>query len=61
MELRAEYWIVKSKGFIKRLIRSCVICKRLHGRPYSYHATPELPAERLVDGLPFMAIIVARY
>ena len=45
-ELRGEYWIVKSKSFIKKLIRSCVVCKRIHGRPYSYPAAPELPAER---------------
>ena len=55
-ELRGEYWIVRGRSFVKKLISSCVTCKKIHGRPYPYPATPELPAERLLEGRPFMAI-----
>ena len=55
-ELRAEYWIVKSRSFVKKVIHNCVTCKRIHGRPYSYPDTPVLPAERLLEGRPFLAV-----
>ena len=55
-ELRGKYWIIRGRSFVKKLISSCVTFKRIHGRPYPYPATPELPAERLFEGRPFMAI-----
>ena len=55
-ELRAEYWIVRGKSFVKMIIRSCVVCKRIHGRPYTYPYIPELPNERVRDGRPFLCV-----
>ena len=41
---------------VKKLIRSCLVCKRIHGRPYTYPDIPDLPADRLREGRPFIAV-----
>ena len=55
-ELRSEYWIARGKSFVKGVIHRCSVCKRIHGRPYTYPAVPDLPIERLYEGRPFLAI-----
>ena len=55
-ELRAEYWIVRGRNFVKKLIRSCNICKRFHGRPYTYSEIPDLPVESVFVVRPFLAV-----
>ncbi len=32
-ELRSEYWLVKGRQFIRKLIYACTICKRQEGKP----------------------------
>lgn len=55
-ELRSEYWINRAKSFVKKILRSCVTCKRIHGRAYSYPPIPSLPPSRLVEERPFKAV-----
>ena len=35
------------------ILRKCVVCKRLEGRPYDLPPLPDLPACRVSDDLPF--------
>lgn len=45
--VRQNYWIPKGRSFVRKIINSCYLCKRLEGKPYSYPNPPQLPAERL--------------
>ena len=55
-ELRANYWIVRGRSYVRKIIRSCTICKRIHGRSYTYPHTPDLPIERVKGEKPFLFI-----
>ena len=39
---------------VKGVIRKRVICLKMEGRPYPTPTTPDLPEERVSDGLPFV-------
>ena len=51
--LRMTYYLPKARQKIKSMIKSCVICKRESGRPYSSPATPALPNYRVREMRPF--------
>ena len=44
--IRREYWIPRARTLIRRLIRGCKTCIRLHGRPMAPKMA-DLPPERL--------------
>ena len=52
-ELRSQFWIVKGRSLIQRLLRSCVLCKRFEGRPYRHPPPPPLPLFRVDKAPPF--------
>ena len=52
--IRGKYWIIKGREAVKGVIRKCVICLKMEGKPYPTPTTPDLPEERVSDGLPFV-------
>ena len=54
-ETRTAYWIPRGRNFVRKLVRPCVVCKRLHARAYKYPGHSDLPEFRLDDGTPFKA------
>ena len=50
--VRETHWIPRGRA-VKRVIRSCVVCRRFEGRPYSSPMMPDLPPERVSEGPPF--------
>ena len=32
-ELRSQYWLLKGRQFVRKMIHSCTVCKKLEGRP----------------------------
>ena len=54
-ELRVQYWIIRGKSFVKKVLLNCIICKRCNGRPYAYPKIPPLPRERVEGEIPFKA------
>ena len=54
-EVRKQYWIIRGKSFVKKMLYLCIICKKLNGRPYTYPQQPPLPSERVRNGTPFSA------
>ena len=47
-----KYWIIKGREAVKGVIRKCVICLKMEGKPYS---TPtDFPEEIVSDGPPFV-------
>jgi len=53
IELRARFWIVPGRLFVKKLLYKCVICRKLEGRPYQAPQSPPLPEFRVKECLPF--------
>lgn len=51
--LRQEYWIPAIRMYVKKLLRKCVICTKLTGRPYRAPDPPPLPKARITDPTPF--------
>ena len=52
-ELRSKFWVVKGRSLVKRVIHSCVICRRHEGRPYHTPLPPPLPSYRVEQSPPF--------
>ena len=52
---QAGYYLEKGKGFIQRMVRDCVTCKRLRGSPMEQRMA-DLPIERIEDVAPFVNV-----
>ena len=52
-ELRARFWIVQGRQFVRKLLYKCVICRKLEGRPYQAPPSPPLPEFRVKECPPF--------
>ena len=51
--LRERFWILRGRQAVKRVLRRCVICKKLEGLSYPAHISPDLPRIRVSDDPPF--------
>ena len=51
--LREKYWILKGWLAVKRIMKSCKICAKVEGLPYSSVVTPDLPSIRVSEDSPF--------
>ena len=45
-ELRSNYWVVRGRQFVRKLIHHCLVCRRLEGRPFQSVPPPPLPEYR---------------
>ena len=52
-ELRSKYWIVKGRSFVNKLLQRCVVCSRIHGKPFLSPRSPSLPGFRVQESPPF--------
>ena len=52
-QLRDKYWLVKGRQVIKKLIKDCVVCRKLEGQGYFKPPIPSLPELRLKDDFEF--------
>ena len=59
-ELRARFWIVQGRQFVKKLLYKCVICRKLEGRPYQAPPFPPLAEFRVKEcpPLPTLGLIL---
>ena len=48
-----QYWIVRGRCFIKRILCGCAICHRFQGKPYPPPPAPPLPSFRVSEARPF--------
>ena len=51
--LRESYWVLKGRQLTCKVIRSCVVCRRIEGPPYTSGPSPDLPAKRVSEDPPF--------
>ena len=54
-EIRQRFWIPQGRQLIKRLIRKCVTCKKVEGKPFPSLKTPPFPKSRLTGDHAFQA------
>jgi len=50
-ELRKNYWIFKANVSVRKLVKNCVLCRKLHGKT-SQQVMSELPARRVCADTP---------
>ena len=50
-QLRSKFWIINASSLIKSVKRSCIVCKKLFGRPVNQRMA-DLPPERCQSGKP---------
>ena len=51
--LRQKFWIPSARQYVKSILRSCVTCRRVCGKPYSTPDPPPLPKIRTQQASPF--------
>ena len=47
VEFQLQYWVTKSKSFVKKILYNCVICRYVNSKSYPYPKTPDLPTRIL--------------
>ena len=52
-ELRARFWIIQGRQFVRKLLYHCVVYCKLEGRPYQAPPPPPLPEFRVKEEPPF--------
>ncbi|XP_069946012.1 uncharacterized protein [Cherax quadricarinatus] len=54
--LRQNYWVLKGRAAVKRVLKSCTVCRRYDGRTLPYPGPPPLPQERVHSDRPFETV-----
>ena len=54
--LRERYWVPRGREAVKKIIRSCVICRKHEGTPFSSLPPTDLPSNRVSEDPPFTHI-----
>ena len=53
--VRSEFWILRGRRFVQKVLKSCVDCKKVSGKPFTSPKTPCMPAFR-VTPKPFAGV-----
>ena len=51
--VRHRYWIPQGRSVVRKVLRSCRVCRRHESGPYRMPLMPPLPAERVSESPPF--------
>ena len=51
--IREVYWIPAIRQYVRKLLRRCVTCNKIIGKPYQAPDPPPLPKVRVTDSPPF--------
>ena len=51
--LRSEFWILKGRRFVQKILSKCIFCRKVQGPHYSVPPPPSLPEFRVVRSRPF--------
>ena len=55
-ELRSSYWVPRGRQTVKKVIRDCLVCKRVQGKSFSAQRVADLPEFRVKQDDPFSKI-----
>ena len=50
-EVRSTFWIVKGRQYIKKILRKCILCRRLEGLRILHQLQPSYPNSELMEEL----------
>ena len=53
--MRQIFWILHGCESVKRVLRDCITCKRLQGKPFKPATATELPEFQVDQGPPFVS------
>ncbi|XP_003370609.1 putative integrase core domain protein [Trichinella spiralis] len=51
--IRTKFWIIRARNAVKKIIRSCPVCRRVDAQPYRLRMG-DLPADRVTETQPFI-------
>lgn len=51
--LRQTFWIQCIRQFVRSVLKKCVICRKVTGKPFQKPEPPPLPKERVQEDVPF--------
>ncbi|XP_052249823.1 uncharacterized protein LOC127857468 [Dreissena polymorpha] len=57
-QIRQKYWIPSIRQCVRSLLRTCIQCTRVTGRPYAAPDPPPLPKVRVSEAPPFSVTVV---
>ena len=52
-EIRQKFWIIHARKSVRKILRKCVICRKLEGQPFRYPVAPSLTKLRLSENFSF--------
>ena len=52
--IRNTYWIPRIRQVVKKILRTCVTCRKVQGKPYQIPVVPPLPSCRINEAPPFV-------
>ena len=55
-ELRSRFWVPRGRQVVKRVVGSCVVCKKHNGKAYGAPAQADLPEFRVQQSPPFSKV-----
>ena len=56
VKLREDFWLPKAKQQIKKVVHSCILCKKLLRSPLVLPTAPPFPPERVTFSRPFQCV-----
>ena len=51
--LRQSFWIPRIRQSVRSVLKKCVICRKVTGKPFQRPEPPPLPKERVQEDIPF--------
>ena len=54
--IRQQFWIPKGRQAVRNVLRRCVTCRKVEGKPCNYPGPPSLPLHRVVLNRPFETV-----
>ena len=55
-ELRSRYWVPRGRQTVKKVIRDCLVCKRVQGKSFGAQPVADLPEFRVKQDEPFSKV-----
>ena len=52
-EIRSQYWIIRGRQIVQRIVQQCITCRRLEALAYRAPPPPPLPPFRVTEAPPF--------
>ena len=51
--IRERYWIKRGREAVKKVVKRCVVCRKMEAKPFATPKTPQLPTCRVSEEPPF--------